>query len=487
MSALDDNAPQGTPRLSDGSDAPAPADANDRPRTLRSPLPPPLVPGLVPMPDLPQAGAQVASAPVPAESLPLPLPPGTAPTPGAAPPADPSAVETALSPNDLPPLPPLVPPAPAASPRTPRTVAASPASPLEPEVTTSIAGYGQQVERGAWQRRDKVETNDPTGDEELLHIEAGDGWAIVGASRIGRGHLHDGKYREDSLTAAITPDGWHLAAVADGGGAYRLARVGAQLAVRAAVAAMRLALVGGTGDAEDAEDAEVRGGRGEREQRFTAEETEGTEEERAERSTAERAEGKIEVRARAALVAGLRAARRALEEEAERRRAAGDEAVTAADLRTTLLLVLHRELADGSQLVAGAQVGDGLIAAREGSEGALHVLGKPETGAVGDETMFLPDVPDEAGEWEGRVRLVRLDAAGGPMHLLALTDGVSDDFAPAANHLWRLERPLFMSALLPGRPPAEAAAALCDLLGYERTGSFDDRTLVCVYRRRAAP
>ena len=338
---------------------------------------------------------------------------------------------------------------------------------------TPIASYGQRVERGAWQQREKVEANDPSDDEELLHEEGGDGWAIAGASRIGRSHLHDGKYREDGLAAAITAGGWHLVAVADGGGSYRLARVGAPLAAHVAVAAMQAALE------EETEKS-----------RRTRSQREAREEEGEERATAEGAEGEgEESRAQAALVAGLRAARQALYDEAERRRVAGDEAVTAADLRTTLLLALHRMLADGRQLVAGAQVGDGLIAAREGATGdgmgTLHLLGMAETGAIGNETIFLPDVPDEVDEWIRRVRLARLDGAS--VHLLVLSDGVSDDFAPAEEHLWRLERPLLTTALASEHTPAEAAVALRDLLGYERAGSFDDRTLVCVYHRSAAP
>ena len=505
MSAPEDNAPEGTPRPREESDATPTADP--RPRTLRSPLPPPpQMPGIIPMPELARGDAQAAPPAAPAS---LPQPHDSMPPAGAALPVESGVAPIASPLDDRSPLPPLslesdasllsprgdrpeigAPPRPPLAPSGDSPHASvSPRPPLAPQgeglgVRTPIAGYGQQVERGAWQRRDKVETNDPVEDEEQLHVECGDGWVIVGASRIGRGHLHDGKYREDGLAAAITASGWHLVAVADGGGSYRLARVGAPLAARVAVAAMRTALEEGEGTQRAqraAEDAE----RGER---LTTEGTEGTEgREGGGRPIADDARGAgDESRARATLVAGMRAARQALDDEAERRRAGGDEALTAAGLRTTLLLALHRTLPDGGQLVAGAQVGDGLIAARAGADGPLHLLGQAETGAVGDETMFLPDVPDEAGDWEGRVRLTRL-AGGAGVHLLALTDGVSDDFAPAADHLWRLERPLFTSALAPGHTPVEAAAALCDLLGYERAGSFDDRTLVCVYRRSAAP
>jgi len=278
----------------------------------------------------------------------------------------------------------------------------------------------------------------PALGDRVPHVEAiwlpRDGWVIAGLSRRGLSHAHEGRFREDAMDARAT-NGWQLAAVADGAGAYPLARVGANRAVRAAVTAMEATVT--AADPGSSEDA-------------------GAE-------------------ARAALLAGLRAAYDDTRAEAARR------GVPAADLRTTLLLLVHRALPGGVQLFAGAQIGDGAVVVRDAA-GALHRLGAPDTGATGNESLFLTDV--EPAAWPGRVRALRL--AGVPCYALALTDGVADDFAPAEEHLARLERPL-VGAVLAAREGEAVTRGLAELLAYERAGSFDDRTLVCIYEMGSGP
>ena len=265
---------------------------------------------------------------------------------------------------------------------------------------------------------------------------AGRGWAIVGSSRRGFSHEHESKYREDGIALDIV-DGWHLVAVADGGGAYTLARVGANFAVQKALDAMKTQVAGNKG-----------------------------------RGFSSRAKTQLVPReiARRAILNGFRAAYDAVQAEANKRH----ESVK--QLRATLLLLAHKQEPSGRHIVAGGQIGDGIIVGRD-ARGHLAWFGKPDTGPTGNEVLFLQDV--DPAEWPQRV-IVDESWSGPGCHFLVMTDGVADDFLPIDENLERLEKPLFESVLA-GKTPTEAAPALTELLGYQRAASFDDRTLVCIY------
>lgn len=276
------------------------------------------------------------------------------------------------------------------------------------------------------------------------------GWAIIGSSRIGLAHTYEGKYREDAIAAEIVDGMWHLAAVADGGSTYKLARLGAHVAVQAAVAAIRHSLS------------------------VMADEL-----------------GSHEARASRVVESGLRAAYDALHREGRRLQEEADRkqsgvTVTVKDLSTTLVLVLHRELPNGVHLVAGGHIGDGAVVARtiDGETARLEWLSEADGERLGHGVTFLTDVPDTEEDWGRRVTAKLI--ASPVVYCLAMTDGISDDFVPLEGNLTRLEKPMFQAAL-GENDPATAARKLEDLLGYERHGSFDDRSLICIYKQGITP
>lgn len=302
-----------------------------------------------------------------------------------------------------------------------------------------VVGWGERVEAAQWETREKEDKSDPVNDTDqiALPLEKSRGqWAIIGSSRIGKSHEYDGKYREDSLGAAIVGN-WQVAAVADGGGSYKLARIGAAVATRAAIDAIK---------------------------------------QQIEHSGSSPLNRDLIA---SALTAGIQASYRAIHSEAGRRQQEGQQ-ITVKDLRTTLLLLVHCETRKPRKRhwVGGIQVGDGIIVARDGT-GKLHWLGTPDTGPTGNEVLFLTDVPDTPEEWEQRVRVEFIE--GETIRCLAMTDGVSDDFLPVDKNLKALEEPLY-GDVLRKRSPKEAAQKLETLIGYDRTGSFDDRTVVCIYK-----
>jgi|GEM_PF-3152366 len=292
----------------------------------------------------------------------------------------------------------------------------------------------------AFDEKEPTDLSDPVPHTAVIKPEPDSkGWITVGSSLRGLSHKHDGKYREDSLGSRAVKD-WHLIAVADGGGSYKLARVGAWVAVEAALAEM----------AQVAQNAKPEA----------------------------QALGNM-------LLRGLWAAYQALHAEADRRNTqaqAQGEQISVRDLRTTLLLLAHREGKGNQHLVGGVQVGDGIIVGRDQNR-QFHLLGQPDIGPTGNEVTFLTD-SDPKG-WSERVRIN--DQMKGPTcYFLVMTDGVSDDFGPVEENLERLEQPLFQSILQDQqKDPAKLAAipdALTKLISYERVGSFDDRTLVCLYK-----
>lgn len=379
----------------------------------------------------PQPPRQEAPAPVSghaATTLPIPRPLSGAS--GASGAGEPQAVDAGHPTGaDRPSLP---------TPPNPPDVAASTDAAL-PEAWRA-AQVGQQVERAPWIEKEPDDPRFPADPTQPLDLEE-HGWAIVGASLRGKGHRQDGKYREDALAAQIVDGDLHLVAVADGGGSYALAREGARVAVEQAIAGMHEQVV------------------------------------IYQRSRPDDVQAAVE----AILRAGLRRAHagvhaRAAEIHQE------DGKTTVDDLRSTLLLLVHRELPGGTHLVGGAQVGDGVIAVRQGQDDLL-LLGIPDTGAVGNEVVFLTDVSTEELARRPAARIV----SARDLYCLVMTDGVSDDFLPIEENLAGLERPLFTSVFTPGHTSREAAARLVEVLGYDRPGSFDDRTLVCVYKIGSTP
>ena len=270
--------------------------------------------------------------------------------------------------------------------------------------------------------------------------ELGDGdWAVVGVSLRGLSHKHDAKFREDAI-AGVTVGSWQLAVVADGGGAYHLSRVGSNVGARAALQGMRARL-----------------------------------RDLARTPGATSAEGMNTV-----LRAGFSQAYEALGDEAKTR------GVTPREMYTTLLLVAHLDLGHGKHLIGGAQVGDGAVVARmimADGERRLIRLNTPDIGAANNETVFFQSVsPDD---WQNRIFAQVVE--GAQCYCLAMTDGITDDFTPLERELVRLEEPLFRDVLAGKKTPKDAIEAIESLLDYRRPGSFDDRSLVCIYNTRERP
>ena len=293
-----------------------------------------------------------------------------------------------------------------------------PSVPVEPPVPL-------RVQPRTWEDH---EPTDPLFPVSHLHVADLDGtreWRIAGASRRGKMHAHESKYREDAWQAKVShEDMWCIIAVADGGGSYELARVGSHIAVDAAVESLLKNL-----PEREFKDPYIR----------------------------------------AAMSMALSDAYRALEQRAASIAANERPHTTSRDLSTTLLLLAF---CSRQRKLAVAQVGDGLIALQKADKTYVKLM-DGDAGEVAGATVFLNNV--KSLQWDSRIQLYNLNEV--PHFLVVMTDGVADDVLESEQ---QNTRTLF-DALRHYTQEKSPAQAICTWLGYDKRGSFDDRTLVVIY------
>jgi hypothetical protein len=278
---------------------------------------------------------------------------------------------------------------------------------------------GAEIGEGAWHELQPLDEQDSVPQTEHAVIPT-KSWALIGASRRGKSHAHAGAYREDAFAMACDPNweapAWWGLAVSDGAGSCPLSRVGSNLAVRHVATSL------------------------------------------SNPDSWNSAPGK---RLEQAVLGALSR----LEKEAR------DRACEVKDLSCTLLVLLWIEDADGSGGRAFTfQAGDGLIAATD-DHGLFARLAAQDEEAFAGSTHFF------TGDYVWRTwgdRFSEFDLPEPPLGFLVMTDGVSDDLVPYSKN-----GPIIVKELCRVRDHEAPGEALVELLGYEKRGSFDDRTLVC--------
>ena len=277
-----------------------------------------------------------------------------------------------------------------------------------------------------WRVIEPADRADATEHERAARVMSMHKWQMIGASRRGKLHAHEGTYRDDEFAISAF-DRWNLAAVADGAGSCRLSRVGARIATDAAIISMKRQLESfGKGENPDPL-ADLR----------------------------------------AAIAAGFSAAHAAVHGEAQRR------AIPVRDLSSTLLLLIHGpNNQNAPAYVATGQIGDGMVLL-VGDDRVPQLLGVADKGYYAGETVFLPST--SAKEWAQGTTVTTLTAP--PHMVLVMTDGVADDLVPVER-----QAPTLINGLEKVITERQPDAALLETIGYEKRDSADDRTLVVLYR-----
>jgi hypothetical protein len=319
---------------------------------------------------------------------------------------------------------PVVEPGVVVKPQAPPEVETVPEAQAPPE-----AEAPPKAKPATWQVLEPTDLSDMVP-HEVYRLQTGvHGWRLAGASRRGKMHAHHGTYREDAFALGVAGH-WHLVAVSDGAGSCRLSRVGSHRIVETSVARMKEIL---TAEPDPAPE-----------------------------------------RLRQALDEALQAAHTAVHQEAKERE------LPVKEFSATFLLLAHGVVEDG-HVLGSIQVGDGLIAVQY-QDGSIEPLAERDSGAFGGETYFLTSRPVE--DWLGRGAVRRLEQP--PKLLAAMSDGVADDFIPYDKHLHGLFATLGkVVGREEGYREGDVAQVLLRLIGYDKRGSFDDRTLVMVYQELA--
>ena len=279
-----------------------------------------------------------------------------------------------------------------------------------------------------WRVQEPTDRRDPVAHLASEQMSGVDGWRMLGASRRGKLHAHNGVYREDAFALGMQ-QGWHLIAVADGAGSCALSRVGAQVATQAAISGMTMGF---------------------------------------NRHILTMTEANTEAALQQVICAGIEAAHAAVYTEADRR------GIPVRDLSSTLLLLAFGHATAAQPYLAVGQIGDGLVLAVNPPDGSLQVFGAAEKGYYAGETVFLPMVA--ASEWGQHAWAMPL--AKLPEMVLVMTDGVADDLVPLQR-----QAPTLIQGVRESLRQTQPAQSMLEMLAYEKRDSADDRTLAVLYHR----
>jgi len=293
----------------------------------------------------------------------------------------------------------------------------------------------------------------------------GFGWRIIGASRRGYGH-YNGKYREDDFAIRLFPVSKRrqvaLAAIADGVSSKKYSRLGARSAVEGVINTPRIEQYLEKLMACFARSYHSNGESADAAWQLFREAT---------------TDAAWEV-----FLNALYAATINLHECAEKNK----ERLSQDDLHSTLMIFLGVPINEQQFFIAAHQIGDGVLfkmqeAARP--EDRWGWLLQAQIQASGNEVQpFLradPETWRDSFHWE-----VLPDGRG--RCILGMTDGIADDIEPPrdpqAGGPFAPVEAFYREHVLSACADPSPARRLLDEIGYHKRQSFDDRTLICLYR-----
>ncbi len=119
------------------------------------------------------------------------------------------------------------------------------------------------------------------------------------------------------------------------------------------------------------------------------------------------------------------------------------------DMSTTFLAAVVVPLGDGKErFIACVQIGDGCICAldtKENGERSVKLMGEADSGKFSSETVFLSQNTVSDAAIASKTRVSR----GNSDIIMLMTDGVADDYFPAAPMMQRLYIDLCLNGILP--------------------------------------
>lgn len=273
---------------------------------------------------------------------------------------------------------------------------------------------------------------------------------VYGASRRGRSHAHEGKFREDDFAFSAVGE-WLVAVVADGAGSARFSREGSRLACKGAIGSLTESVPKFFNEALERAAIDCAGG-----------------DEAANRQV------------RNVLYQVLCGAAFDAYKMIEQLAGSGSHSIK--DYATTLLLTACRRMAEGT-LVATFWIGDGAIAVLQEGGRSATLMGRPDGGEFSGQTRFLtmPDIVSDSHEMLQRIEFV---LAKDLSAVMLMSDGVSDPKFGTDNRLlspesWGGLWAEIQEAIAPEDREAPEQRLL-RWLDFWSAGEHDDRTLVVI-------
>lgn len=269
--------------------------------------------------------------------------------------------------------------------------------------------------------------------EELRAAKRLVGAELFGARVRGKKHKHDGSNSDDWFALETLKD-WAVVAVSDGAGSKRFSRIGARASCETAVSyiKLRLQLLLQEGESLCAALAQP-----------------------LDSTAFSGACARLAAAVQEGVLAAKEAVGQAFVERSADARYSGllGRPLALGDFAATLLVAVIVPVAVGCRqehVIVSCQIGDGMIAAvREGAPPgeALCLLGQPDSGRYAGETEFLTSGRIATiTDLMARTTVARREISA----VLAMTDGVADDYFPHAPQLLRLYLDLQLNGVLDG-------------------------------------
>jgi serine/threonine protein phosphatase PrpC len=281
-----------------------------------------------------------------------------------------------------------------------------------------------------------------------------EGFQIIAASRRGRSHAHEGKFREDDFAIHVDKTGWHILIVADGAGSATLSRRGSGLACQTALEFLKKSTV----ELLEPKFAHLIS-------EFSSDNTKNSEKE-------------IKNLLYQALCGAAFAAYKRLEQESN---TAGNPLK---DYSTTFLLSIVKKFSPGT-FVAAFGIGDGAIGVYNEAGNIAQLMNLPDGGEFSGQTRFLT-MREVIGDGDEMLRRIKFNLFDKFTFLALMTDGIADPKFGTDNNLASPEKwgefKRDLSAQVDFDTKNEnAAQQLLDYMDFWSPGEHDDRTLAILY------
>jgi serine/threonine protein phosphatase PrpC len=275
---------------------------------------------------------------------------------------------------------------------------------------------------------------------------------ILGASKRGRSHAHEAKFRDDAIGALFLPEGeWHVAVVADGAGSAEYSRLGSEVAVETSLHKLEESLPRVDEGEFLSAVAKLQVDREDVDGRATV--------------------GKIVYET---LIRSAHGAAKALNAKAD------EDDISVKKLSTTLILGVARRV-PGGVFFGSFSIGDGAAGLFRLDPPYLKAMTVSDSGEFAGQTRFLA-LTEFQPEVSNRIRI---DIQPEFSAFILMTDGVTDAKLPTNNALadrdmWKELWTDLSGAVDFCRDNPEAEAQLLNWLDFWSPGNHDDRTIAVI-------